>query len=33
MPDKRNAAETQAFFRARVKATEAAVKAAGIEPQ
>jgi len=33
MPDKRTAAETQAFFRARVKATEAAVKAAGIEPQ
>ena len=33
MPDKRTAAETQAFFREKVKETANAVKAAGIEPQ
>jgi tripartite-type tricarboxylate transporter receptor subunit TctC len=33
MPDKRNAAETQAFFRQKVKDTAEAVKAAGIKPQ
>ena len=33
MPDKRNAAQTQAFFRQKVKDTAEAVKAAGIEPQ
>lgn len=33
MPDKRNAAETQAFFREKVKEMADAVKAAGIKPQ
>lgn len=32
-PDKRNAAQTQVFFRQKVKDTAEAVKAAGIEPQ
>jgi tripartite-type tricarboxylate transporter receptor subunit TctC len=32
IPDDRNAAETAAFFRQAVKETEAAVKAAGIQP-
>jgi len=33
MPDTRNAAETQAFFRKKVEETAAHVKAAGVEPQ
>jgi hypothetical protein len=32
MPDNRNVAQTAEFFRGKVEAAQAAVKAAGIEP-